>query len=319
MPSKQAHHLVDDIPFLGLAIALGSGLYLSDWFHFFHPYTGLLLQLVFFASGLKLDLKVMLTELRDTKLVVMVVLLRLVVFPLFVFLIASQFFPAWTVPFVLIAAMPAGMTSPLFVDMVRGNVPLSLLLTLATSIFSVGTLPFVLDFLGGDVLLYDPLIMFRTLFVVMLVPIVLAQIVRMSSFGQFLIGRSHHVVRISSIFMLWLLIATITSKHSTALLEGFHRGDIAPIFLALTVSFVVFHIFSYVICFWRSQRDRLTVTLSLSYMNFTLAIFLAETLFRDPPMILIVILSMLPWNFGLIVFQWLIRSRGWMLPKTSNY
>ena len=81
---------------------------------------------------------------------------------------------------------------------------------------------------------------------------------------------------------------------------------------------VLFHLACYAIGFWRSRRDRITVTLSLSYMNFTLAIFLAETLFRDPAAMLVVILSMLPWNIGLIVFQWLVRRKGWMISSDTE-
>jgi BASS family bile acid:Na+ symporter len=216
---------------------------------------------------------------------------------------------------VLLAAMPAGMTSPLFVEMVRGNVPLALLLTAGTSLFSVISLPIVLGFLGGEEILFDPWIMFRMLLFTMAVPLAIAQVVRISTFGQAFIVKGRLLSRISSILALCLLIATIVAKNSGAIQDQFEGNGALVSTGIISGLFITFHVICYAIGFWRSRKDRLTVTLSLSYMNFTLAIFLAETLFRDPGAMLIVILSILPWNIGLIIFQWLVRRNGWMLDE----
>lgn len=311
--SALIHRRLDDLPFLGLAVALGCGLFFPQWFTSYYAVTGFFLQFIFFTSGLRIDTQTVLSELRDFKLFLVVVVLRLIAFPIFVYAVMSQFFPSLVIPLVLLAAMPAGMTSPLFVDMIRGNVPLSLLLTAGTSLLSVVTLPLMLGLLGGESLLYDPWTMFRTLFFIMLLPLIIAQCVRSLPFGRLVIHQGRGLTRVGSILALWLLIATIASKHSDALLGSFTSSSIPMIFLIMTMLLLLFHWVSYMVCFWRSRTDRITVTLSLSYMNFTLAIFLAETLFRDPPVILVVILSMLPWNLGLLLFQWLVRHNSWTI------
>lgn len=316
--SALIHRRLDDLPFLGLAVALGCGLFFPQWFTSYYAVTGFFLQFIFFTSGLRIDTQTVLSELRDFKLFFVVVVLRLIAFPIFVYAVMSQFFPSLVIPLVLLAAMPAGMTSPLFVDMIRGNVPLSLLLTAGTSLFSVVTLPLMLGLLGGESLLYDPWTMFRTLLFVMLVPLLVAQVIRSFPAGRLVIRQGQGFTRISSILALWLLIATIASKHSEALIGSFVSSEAPIIFLVMTVLLVLFHWASYAVCFWRSRADRITVTLSLSYMNFTLAIFLAETLFRDPPVILVVILSMLPWNIGILIFQWLVRHNSWTIPSAPN-
>ncbi len=303
----------DSLPFLGLAAALMFGLLAPSWFAPYSGWTGALLQLIFFVSGLKIDLRSVAAELRDVRLFGTVATLRLVIFPILVAILTAWAFPELMAPLVLLAAMPAGMTSPLFVDMIRGNVPLALLLTAGTSLLSVVTLPIILIGLEGEAVAYDPWHTFRSLFFVMAVPLALAQVVRLSSLGRELVRQGGGIMHASSVFALWLLIATIASKHSTSISEGFNGSSAVTAFFIMTALLVLFHALAYGFSFWRSRKDRITVTLSLSYINFTLAIFLAEAFFRDPAAILVVILSMLPWNAGLLVFQWLIRRNGWTI------
>ncbi len=304
---------LDDLPFIGLALALMAGLMVPSWFVSYHSWTSGLLQFIFFVSGLRIDLRSVISELRDRKLFAVVVSLRLVLFPMLVSVVATWFFPSLLAPLVLLAAMPAGMTSPLFVDMIRGNVPLALLLTIGTSLLSVVTLPIVLGSLNDEAVIYDLWRTFQSLFFVMVVPLAMAQFIRLSALGQDIVLRSVGVLRTGSVFALWLLIAVIASKHSESIRQVFSGSEAVRDFFIMSVLLAVFHWLSYALCFWRSKKDRITVVLSLSYMNFTLAIFLAETFFRDPAMILVVILSMLPWNMGLLIFQWLVRRNGWTI------
>lgn len=318
MSDTAVHRRWDDLPFFGLAAALTAGLIFPDWFRSAHGLTTLLLQCIFFISGLRIDLSSILSELKDTKLLFAVGFLRLIAFPLFVASLAKVFFPDLLAPLVLLSAMPAGMTSPLFVDMIQGNVPLSLFVTAGTSLLSVVTLPLVLSYLGDSGFTFESSMIFKTLFSVMILPLLAAQIVRFFSVGRHLIYASQSLSRTTSVIMLWLLIATIASKHSAGILDGLMSGISLKAILLLSGFFLLFHVACYWASFWRSKKDRLTVTLSLSYMNFTLAIFLAETLFRDPVLVMVVILSMLPWNIGLLLFQWFVRRSGWVLPESDG-
>lgn len=318
MLSTGIHHRLDDLPFLGLAAALSAGLFFPEWFVSAHGLTMFFLQFIFFASGLRIDFASIIAEFRDARLLFVVSFLRLIAFPIFVALLAMAFFPALLAPLVLLSAMPAGMTSPLFVDMIRGNVSLSLFVTAGTSLLSVISLPFVLSFLGGEATVFEPSAIFRMLFMVMVLPLCLAQLVRFSSYGKQFIYASLSIARAGSIIALWLLIATVASKHSAEILTGLMSEVSVHAFFTLSGLFILFHLVCYFACFWRTRKDRLTVTLSLSYMNFTLAIFLAEALFSDPAAVMVVILSMLPWNIGLIIFQWLVRRNNWTLPESGE-
>lgn len=312
------HHRLDDLPFLGLAAALAAGLFFPEWFASVHGLTVFFLQFIFFVSGLRIDLRSILTEFRDAKLLFAVGFLRLIAFPVFVAGLSTIFFPELLAPLVLLSAMPAGMTSPLFVDMIRGNVPLSLFVTAGTSLLSVFSLPLILSFLGSGAAAFEPSVIFRTLLTVMVLPLFISQLVRYFSYGKHLIHTSQSVARVGSIMALWFLIASIASKHSAEVLSGLMSDASVKAFLLMSGLLILFHIACYFACFWRSRTDRLTVTLSLSYMNFTLAIFLAEAVFRDPAAVMVVILSMLPWNIGLILFQWLVRRNGWILPDSGE-
>ena len=54
---------------------------------------------------------------------------------------------------------------------------------------------------------------------------------------------------------------------------------------------------------FRVRSDRVTVTICLTFMNFTLAIFLAGQYFPQPNVLVPVILSVIPWSLLLIPFR----------------
>jgi predicted Na+-dependent transporter len=73
--------------------------------------------------------------------------------------------------------------------------------------------------------------------------------------------------------------------------------------IAMTLLFLVYMAVGYVSVFWRDRADRITVSICLTFMNFTLAIFLAGQYFPEPNVLVPVILSVLPWSLLLIPFR----------------
>ena len=50
--------------------------------------------------------------------------------------------------------------------------------------------------------------------------------------------------------------------------------------------------------------NRVTITICLTYLNFTLAIYLAGKFFNDPKIVVPVVLSVLPWSLLIIPFKY---------------
>ena len=59
---------------------------------------------------------------------------------------------------------------------------------------------------------------------------------------------------------------------------------------------------SYFLFSWLSYKKRIAATVSIAYMNFTLAIYIATTFFPDPHIVLPIIISAIPWSIAIIPF-----------------
>lgn len=106
-----------------------------------------------------------------------------------------------------------------------------------------------------------------------------------------------------SLLLLGLLILGIVAQRANVILTGLRSADTLGMLLAMTLLFLVFMGIGYVSVFWRDRADRMTVALCLTFMNFTLAIFLAGQFFPQPNVLVPVILSVLPWSILLIPFR----------------
>lgn len=284
-----------------LLLALALGFLFPSVFTPLSAYASFLLQSIFFLSSLKIDLRSVSTELRDWKAVTLVTFFMLLLLPAATYVLFRPLFPDLALPLLLLAAMPAGMTSPLFAEMLRGNVSLALVLTVFTSLFAPFTIPFVVTVFGGETVTLDTLSMFSTLFSVIFLPFVLAQGVRIFV-GQERIGKAKKGLAVSSVVLVCLLLASITAKYSDSMIGRFHADAIVQL-LGMFFFFALVHVAAYLLVWWRNVRDRLTVTLCIVYMNFTLAIFIAQEFFPDPDVVFFTMLSIIPWNIGIILFR----------------
>lgn len=258
----------------------------------------LLLQAIFFLSSLKLDAKRFLVSLKDWKTVLVTGAFMLVVLPLLVRL-ALAWTPEALAPVAfalfLLAAMPSGMTSPLLVELAGGNQPLALVITISSSLLAPFTVPLLVQAAYGTSVHVDALAMFQTLALVIFVPFAVAMGVRRVAPGH--VKRLAPKTKPISTVLLGLLIAGAVAPHGDRLLASARTSPAT--FLALVVGlfafFAALHLLGFYAAWWKKRGDRQTVSVCLTYMNFTLAIFLASTYFPDPGIVLPLVLSILPW------------------------
>lgn len=290
-----------DISFGVLLGSILGGFFVPSLFLPVHAGATLFLQIIFFFSSLKIDLGHLSRELVRWETLLVASGFRLILAPGVAWIVASLFAPDMKAPLLLLGAMPAGMTSPLFVEMFAGNIPLSLVVTVVTALLAPFTVPLLLQLLGDANFALPFGTMVWTLFQVIALPFTLAQ------FTRFLFGKSvtqtiGSVTKPFSLGALFFLVGSITAVHREALLESFHLEFLIHFLIMLSL-FLFVHGLSYYLFFWRNAKDRFTLMLSLSYMNYTLAIYLAERFFVDPAQILLVVLSFIPWNLGIILLQ----------------
>lgn len=281
-----------------LMLALVAGVFIPES-RIFIAWTTPFLQVIFFLSALKLDVAHLAKQGRDWKLIVLATIFMLIVLPFMVRLILL-FLPASIgnigLAFFLLAAMPSGMTSPLFVELAKGNQALALALTITTSLLAPFTVPFVIQIAYGAQIQVDALGMFRSLGLVVFIPFAVAMLTK--RFWPRLPKRIQPTSKPISIILLGLLVAGAISMHADRIrlmltndLKGF-----LLILVSLTLFFSLLYLSGYYFAYWKKPAERNTVAICLTFMNFTLAIYLAARFFPDPSIIITIALAIIPWS-----------------------
>jgi BASS family bile acid:Na+ symporter len=202
--------------------------------------------------------------------------------------------------------MPAGMTSILFTELVGGSVGLALVLTTTTSLLAPITVPLMIKILAGASVTVPTGQMFLTLLNVIIVPFVLAQITR-SLFHE-KIKMTFWTFKPISILLLGCLIMGVVAREAANITQ--HVAEFLPALAILCIFFALLHIAGFFGVPHLNRKDRLATTVCLTYMNFTLAIYLAGKFFPDPKVLIPVILSVFPWSIGIIPFKAIISRRS---------
>lgn len=293
---------------LVLALALIAGLFWTDKTILLAPFTTLFLQAIFFGSGLKINIGKIRDELRRPWRPLLASALMLIIFPLVAYPIARFFSPEIAVGIMLLAAMPAGMTVPLFSALAGGSETTALVLTVLTSALAPFTIPLVAKLTVGSGIKVDTLGMFWNLVVAIILPLVLAQIVRQLLKTKTKLDSWR--TKPLSILLLGLLIAAVVAKNAAAI-RGSFGSLFFPILVGLCVFFIITHFVGYFTAFSRPAPERISYMIALSYMNFVMAIYLAETYFASPTTVLTTVLALVPWT---LMF---VPVRSWAFSKSQ--
>ena len=287
-------------------VALVAGLGVPTLFAWLAHYVSYLLGLIFFLAALKLSFREVRQELRDVRLLAEVVVIMLVVLPAVVFGVAKLIVPDLALPLLLLAAMPTAMAAPLIVEVCGGRVSLAVVFTAATSLFAPFTIPFVLTIFTGASVSVEAWPIFKTLLVVIAVPFALAELVKFAlprlTLALTKVGSS------LSTLSLGLLVAGIAAAQAVPIWAAFSSRSGLGLIAILFVFFIVLQMLGYYVAPWRTGQDRITVSICLTYMNFALALYLAQTFFPTPSVVVPIALSALPWLIVPVVFQ-VVRQR----------
>lgn len=265
----------------------------------------LLISIIFFLSALKIDMTKVMHQFEDKTLLIMETVLMLVIYPAVVYFLALEFIPHLALPLLILAAMPAGMTSPFLTELAGGRQSLALVVTILTSLLAPLSIPLMIKLLAGEAVSVDYLLMMLSLAKVIIIPFILAQIVK--RYATKLILRTHEWYRSISVLLLGILIAGIVAKQAHAIMGGIATGSTWWTLLVVTICFIGFHFLGYLAPFWRDKRDRITSAVCLSYMNFTLAVYLADTFFPDPSVMVPIVITVIPWALMFVPFRFIVH------------
>ena len=291
--------------FLIIVVALAAGLLFSSQTILLAPFATLMLQIIFFLTSLKLDYHELYKLRKAWKMILVANAFMLILFPIIIYSLTNQLYPALAVPLLLLAVMPTGMTAPLLVEVVGGRVSVALILTLTTSLLAPITIPLMISWLASTAVTVSALTMFWSLVQVIVIPFILAQIVRATARTK--IEPLYPTFKPISLILLGLLITGLVARQSEVITSSIGLALIYQL-IGLFIFIATILAIGYFVAFWRQCNDRVTVSVSVTMLNFTLAIYLAGEFFTDPNVLMATVLVIFPWTLLLIPYKWIVRK-----------
>ena len=260
------------------------------------------LMVMLFLVFLKTDIDQVFRKMKNYRLIALVVFLNMIVIPVLFYLAINLFNHNLAIGVLLLTAMPAGVSTPALTDIVKGNTALSTSVVIATSIIAPLTVPLLFGIINVNDLAVNPWWLFKDLAVIIFLPMVTSQILK-SRASRF-IERKFHLFTCVNIMILSILVYTVMGSQRSAIFNDSIKILWQIGFLYLI--FILLHVFGFMMGFTEDRKGKIATAIGSAYMNNGMAIVLAAMYF-EPSIVILVVLSELPWNTLLIPFRKFIQ------------
>ncbi len=262
----------------------------------------LLLVMMLFLAFLKIDALKVLENMKNFRLMIYVGSVYMLVIPLVFFFSARIFDTELAVGILLLTAMPAGVSTPVLTDIAKGNISLSMSLTIVSQLVAPFTVPLLFWLVNINSLTINKLLILKDVAILVFLPMIISQIIK--RYLPRTITKTQHLFTSANVVLLFSFIYIAISSQRNVILEN-PAGLIWKV-AVLYVVFILLHIIGYMICPKESKENRIAVALGAAYMNNGMAIVLAVSYFK-PEILVLMVLSELPWNTLLAPFNRIIR------------
>ncbi len=190
--------------------------------------------------------------------------------------------PGFALGLIVVASVPGGASSNLLTYIGRGNVPLSIAITSASTVGCVLTLPWVVGFFGGDVLSADfNLPSKQILFDVaryLFLPLGIGMVV-LAKAPKIAPAFSKWTIRISIACLIIMTIAALGSGKIDPIAYGW-RPPARLVLFAATLAIVTPHLARLI---GRSDADALALGVEVTVRNVAIALLLVRFFFPESP------------------------------------
>ncbi|MFT5426662.1 MAG: BASS family bile acid:Na+ symporter [Gammaproteobacteria bacterium] len=271
------------------------------------------LFLIMFGIGISLKLSDFKNVLKYPKAVAIGLSGQLILLPIVacILAIAFQLPPELAVGLIIIALAPGGATSNMFTYLFKGDVSLSISLTVLTSLITPITIPLftsfsMVYFMGNNTEFELPIIKtIMQLLVITVVPVVLG----MFALKRFPVAAKsiENVLKWFSIFFLFLIIVLIVLKNIANMASFFAQAGGATFILNLVVLTL-----GYQLANWAKLNDSQAIAIGfeVGVQNGTLALFVAGTLIGNNAMMIPAVTYSIIMFFSGAIFGWWINKRN---------
>ena len=263
----------------------------------------LLLGIMLFLAFLKIDALEVLENIRNFRLMIYIASVYMLAIPLVFFFTARIFNAELAVGILLLTAMPAGVSTPVLTDIAKGNISLSMSLTIVSQLLAPFTVPLLFSLVNINSLTINKLLILRDIAMLVFLPMIISQIIK--RYIPAVIAHTQHLFTSANVFLLFAFVYVAISSQRFVILEN-TSGLIWKI-AVLYLVFIMLHVIGYLICFKQNKENRIAVAIGAAYMNNGMAIVLAVSYFK-PEILVLMVLSEIPWNTLLAPFSKVVRQ-----------
>ncbi|MCK6544765.1 bile acid:sodium symporter [Myxococcota bacterium] len=228
---------------------------------------------------------------------------RFVAVPVLLYVAAARWFPEHALAILVLGLMPPAVATPGLVAILEGNVALALaLLVGGTIVTPIVVPPIVAHFAGQGVVELDPMILARTLFFAVVLPILVHAPLR--KFENFTAGVRRNLGTLS-VSLISVSMALVVAQRRAVLLD-----DPSKIAGSLVLAFAVYFLFYGIgLAVPRVRRgDRIAFALCSGANNIVLGISLA-VLHLSPADGAWAVTCLVPWSLGMVPLRRLAARR----------
>ncbi|MER2088811.1 MAG: bile acid:sodium symporter family protein [Sporosarcina sp.] len=239
-------------------------------------YITILLGVVMFGMGLTLkpvDFKIVLTKPLP---VFIGVGAQFVIMPLVAFALAHllKLPPELAAGLVLLGCVPGGTASNVMVYLAKGNLALSVAMTSLSTLLAPVVTPLLLLILAGQWLPVDPILMFKSIVQVIIIPIVLGLAVQY--FFPKAVEKSVSVVPLISVLAILIIVSAVTAANASNVASS---GLIVFIAVFLHNGFGLLLGYLTAVMLGLNENDRRAISIEVGMQNSGLGVALATAHF----------------------------------------
>lgn len=215
----------------------------ESWFIIIEkPFMMILLALTMFGIGLVNNLRNFKVGLSFKEPIIVTTIIQWIVTPLLAYLVSELgiFDEKIAMGLMIFAIAPSGAFSNLFTLISKGNVALSVTLSLFFNVMVFLTAPFFLYLFFGETRSIDFTEVFTNLLLSLVLPLVVGMLIRARWSEEKSKSWSESTVRVSKILLLLYIVTSVASGR----VELFEHGFLAPLLL------FIFTLVPYYVCFF---------------------------------------------------------------------
>ena len=264
------------------------------------PFANSFLMGIMFLSCLDIDLKELIKDFKNFKKQSLIILISHLIGPLIILFLKPFLSEELFLGLILAAVIPIGRSSVFLSKILGGETTSPLIASSISNALSPFSVPFLVLIFAKTSIKIDPIQMGGTILWLVLVPIILAILVRMTGKVKFLIKESSNL---STILLFLIIIGIIAPLRETIL-----NNWLNSLFLMILIAILMMINFFIGWKIGKKREEKIALAITASYKNYTLGTLVALSMF-NPIVALPSIIYTITNNLMLIPIQFFIERK----------